>query len=505
MPGFGGIMIPIVSGVIMVAVVILLINVFVSRYVKVGPDEALIVSGRKRKLKTGGEVGFRIVKGGATFVWPVLEVCKIISLRIMPLDVNSSAYTSQGVQVMVEGVAQIKIDSKEEAIATAAEQFLSLPFEQIGQIATQTLEGHLRSIVGNLTVEQINQNRDAFAQKVQELAATDLVNMGLTIISFTIKEISDKNGYLESLGKAQIARVQRDAIIGQAEAQRDSDIKSAEATQAGQTSKLLAETKIAEANRDKEIKVSEYQSATNTKKAEADLSYDKQRYTTQQEVEKEAMQVEIVKKQKEIELQEQEVLRREKELEATIKKPAEADKYRIEVEAEAEKIKRQKEAEGQALAIKAEGFARAEAIKAAGLAEADVIKAKGEAEAEAMLKKAEAYKQFNDAAMAQMIIEKLPFIASSISEPLAKTEKIIMIGDSGASKITKDLTNIIAQLPETVKGLTGIDLLDLMKNYSEPKNQPVAVQSTVSVSRKAPAVKVEKETDVTEIKNPEHE
>lgn len=471
----GGILVPIAIGAVMVVVTIVLINVFVSRYVKVGPDEALVVSGRKRKLKSGQEVGFRIVKGGATFVWPVLETAKIISLRIMPLDVNSSAYTSQGVQVTVDGIAQVKIDSKEESIATAAEQFLSLAFEEIRKIATQTLEGHLRSIVGNLTVEQINLNRDAFAQKVQELAATDLANMGLTIISFTIKEISDKNGYLESLGKAQIARVQRDAVIGQAEAQRDSDIKSAEASQAGQTSKYIAETKIAEANRDKEMKVAEYQAAMNEKKAEADLSYDRKKYELQQEVQKEAMQVEIVKKQKEIELQEQEVLRREKELEAIIKKPAEADKYKVEVEAEAERIKRQKEAEGQASAIKAEGYAKAEAIKAAGLAEAEVIKAKGEAEAEAMMKKAEAYKQFNDAAIAQMIIEKLPYIASSIAQPLSKTEKIIMIGDSGASKITKDVTEIMAQLPETVKGLTGVDLVGMLQNYAKTQgpDQPV--------------------------------
>lgn len=489
--GFEGVMFPVVSGVIMVAVVILLINVFVSRYVKVGPDEALIVSGIKRKLKSGAQVGFRIVKGGATFVWPVLEVAKVMSLRIMPLDVNSSAYTSQGVQVTVDGVAQVKIDSKEEAIATAAEQFLSLSTEEIRRIGTQTLEGHLRSIVGNLTVEEINQNRDAFAQKVQELAATDLANMGLTIISFTIKEIADKNGYLESLGKAQIARVQRDAVIGQAEAKRDADIKSAEAAQAGQTSKYMAETKIAEANRDKEIKVAEYEAAVNTKKAEADLSYDKQKYTTEQEVQKEAMQVEIVKKQKEIELQEQEVLRKEKELEATIKKPAEAEKFKTEIEAEAERIKRQKEAEGQASAIKAEGFARAEAIKAAGLAEADIIKAKGEAEAEAMLKKAEAYKQFNDAAMAQMVIEKLPYIASCIAEPLSKTEKIIMIGDSGASKVTRDVTNIMAQLPETVKGLTGIDLISMIQNFS--KAQGERPQTAIQPAKKAIVAKVEKE------------
>jgi len=477
--------IAIMAGILLVVVLFVLISVFVRRYVKVGPDEALIVSGRKRKLPNGQVVGFRIVKGGATFVWPVLETAKTISLRIMPLDVNSSALSSQGVQISVDGIAQVKIDSSDEAIGTAAEQFLSLKEDEIRRIATQTLEGHLRSIVGNLTVEEINQNRDAFAQKVQELAAGDLANMGLKIISFTIREISDKNGYLDSLGKAQIARVQRDAIIGQAEAKRDADIKSAEARQAGETAKYLAETKIAEANRDKEIKIAEYQASINEKKAEADLSYDRKKYIIEQDVQREALQVEIVKKQKEIEIQEQEALRKEKELEATVRKPAEAERYKTELAAEAERIRKSKIAEAESYAIKAEGTAKAEAVKASGLveveiikakaeavkatglAEAEVIRAKGEAEAAALAKKAEAYKQYNNAAMAQMIIEKLPEIASAIAQPLAKTEKIIMIGDSGASKITRDITEIMAQLPETLKGLTGIDLAEIIKNYAD--------------------------------------
>ena len=458
--------IPILAAILLVVVIFIMLSIFVGRYVKVGPDEALIVSGRKKKLANGQVVGFRIVRGGATFVWPILEISKTISIRIMPLDVNSSAYTSQGVQVTVDGIAQVKIDSSQEAIATAAEQFLSHKEEEIKRIATQTLEGHLRSIVGNLTVEEINQNRDAFAQNVQELAAGDLANMGLKIISFTIREISDKNGYLESLGKAQIARVQRDAVIGQAEAKRDADIRSAEAMQAGQTAKYLSETKIAEANRDKEMLVADYQAAINARKAEADLSYDKKKYVIQQEVEKEAMQVEIVKKQKGIELQEQEALRKEKELDAMVRKPAEAERFKTEISAEADRVKRSKEAEAEAYTIKAEGAAKAEAIRAAGLAEAEIILAKGEAEAAALTKKAEAYKLFNDAAMAQMVIEKLPEIASAIAQPLSKTEKIVMIGDSGASKITRDITNIMAQLPETVKGLTGVDITNIIKNYA---------------------------------------
>jgi len=469
--------IAIMIGALAVLVIFLLIAVFAKRYVKVGPDEALIVSGRKRRLPNGNVVGFRIVKGGATFVWPVLEVAKVLSLRIMPLDVNSSALSSQGVQISVDGIAQVKVDSSLEAIGTAAEQFLSLKEEEIRRIATQTLEGHLRSIVGNLTVEEINQNRDAFAQKVQELAAGDLANMGLKIISFTLREINDRNGYLNNLGKAQIARVERDAIIGEAEAKRDADIKSAEAMQAGQTAKYIAETRIAEANMEKEIKTAQYQASINEKKAEADLSYDKKKYIIQQDVEREALQVEIVRKQKEIEIQEQEALRKERELEATVKKPAEAERYKTEMEAEADRVRRLKEAEAQSYAIKAEGNAKAEAQKALGLAEAEIIKAKGEAEAAAMIKKAEAYKQFNNAAMAQMIIEKLPEIAAAIAQPLAKTEKIVMIGDSGASKLTKDVTNVMAQLPETIKSLTGIDLTDIIKNYAE-----VGAEKTCSVS-----------------------
>lgn len=485
-------LIPIAVAIVLVIVIFILVSVFVGRYVKVGPDEALIVSGRKKRLANGQVVGFRIVKGGATFVWPILEISKTISLRTMPLDVNSSAYTSQGVQVTVDGIAQVKIDSTEEAIATAAEQFLSLKEDEIRRIATQTLEGHLRSIVGNLTVEEINQNRDAFAQKVQELAAGDLANMGLKIISFTIREISDKNGYLESLGKAQIARVQRDAVIGQAEAKRDADIKSAEAMQAGQTARYLAETKVAEANRDKEMKMADYQASINERKAEADLAYDKKRYVIEQDVQKEAMQVEIIKKQKEIELQEQEALRKEKELDALIRKPADAQKYKTEIESEADRIRKSKEAEGQSYAIKAEGAAKAEAIRLAGLAdaeilkvrgeaEAEIIRAKGQAEAEALAKKAEAYKLFNDAAIAQMVIEKLPEIAAAIAQPLSKTEKIVMIGDSGASKITKDITSIMAQLPETVKGLTGVDITNILKNYAggnETKAQETTEQYT---------------------------
>src|SRR5207247_9178596 len=238
--------------------------------------------------------GFRIVKGGGTFVYPIIEKIDLLSLELLTIDVQTpEVYTSKGVPVKVDGVAQIKVKGDDISIATAAEQFLSKGTEDIKNIATQTLEGHLRAILGTMTVEEIYQNRDAFACKVQEVAAGDMANMGLTIISFTIRDIRDGQGYLDALGKPRIAQVKRDAIIAQAEADRDSQIRSAQANQAGQEAKFLADTKIAEAQRDYQSNVAQYQAAVNQKKAEADLAYDLQKFKTGQLVKAEEVQVSI--------------------------------------------------------------------------------------------------------------------------------------------------------------------------------------------------------------------
>jgi len=365
------------------------------------------------------------------------------------------------------------------SIATAAEQVLSKTIDEIKSVATQTLEGHLRAILGTMTVEDIYQNRDAFASKVQEVAAGDMANMGLGIVSFTIRDIRDGQGYLDALGKPRIAQVKRDAVIAQAEADRDSMIRSAQATQAGQEAKFVADTKIAEAQRDYQSNVAVYQAAVNQKKAEADLAYDLQKFKTGQLVKAEEIQVSIVEKQKQIELQQQEIQRRQRELEAGVQKPADAERYRVETLAAATKFQLETEAAGAASAAKAKGFAAADVVKATGLAEAEankarglaeasVIQAQGAATAEAMKLKADSFKQYNEAAVIEMIVRVLPEVAGKVSEPLAKMERMVIINSGngpggGASKLTGDITQIISQLPPVIESLTGIKFEKLLQ------------------------------------------
>src|SRR5215475_7944044 len=458
--------------------------IYASRYTKVGPNQVLVISGRKHRMidpdGTPRDIGFRIVKGGGVFVWPVYEKVDILSLELLTIDVQTpEVYTSKGVPVKVDGVAQIKVKGDDISIATAAEQFLSKATEEIKQVAMQTLEGHLRAILGTMTVEDIYQNRDAFASKVQEVAAGDMANMGLGIVSFTIRDIRDGQGYLEALGKPRIAQVKRDAQIAQAEADRDAMIKSSQATQAGQEAKFVADTKIAEAQRDYQSNVAQYQAAVNQKKAEEDLAYDLQKYKTGQLVKAEEVQVSIIEKQKQIELQQQEILRKQRELEANVQKPADAERYKVETLANARKFQLEAEAAGSAAASKATGFAsadvakatgmaEAEANKARGLAEAAIIEAQGKATAEAMRMKAESFKQYNEAAVIEMIVRIMPEVAGKISEPLAKTEKMVIINSGngiggGASKLTGDVTQIVAQLPPVIESLTGIKFEKLLE------------------------------------------
>jgi flotillin len=459
-------------------------GIYASRYTKAGPNQVLVISGNRHRIQDPDgnvrDVGFRIVKGGGVFVWPVFEKVDVLSLELLTIDVQTpEVYTSKGVPVKVDGVAQIKVKGDDISIATAAEQFLSKNTDEIKSVAMQTLEGHLRAILGTMTVEEIYQNRDAFASKVQEVAASDMANMGLGIVSFTIRDIRDTQGYLDALGKPRIAQVKRDAQIAQAEADRDAMIKSSQAQQAGQEAKFVADTRIAEAQRDYQSNVAQYQAAVNQKKAESDLAYDLQKFKTGQLVKAEEVQVQIIEKQKQIDLQEQEIKRRQRELEATVQRPADAERYRVETLANAKKFQLETEAAGAASATKASGFAQAdvakatgvaeaEANKARGLAEAAVIEAQGKAQAEAMRMKADSFKQYNEAAVIEMIVRVLPEVAGRISEPLSKTEKMVIINSGngaggGASKLTGDVTQIISQLPPVIESLTGVKFEKLLE------------------------------------------
>src|SRR6266540_3492612 len=429
---FGGGWIPVVA-VLLGLCAFLILWMVLSRYTKVGPNQVLVVSGRKHRYVdpdgTERVRGFRIVKGGGTFVYPIIEKIDVLSLELLTIDVQTpEVYTSKGVPVKVDGVAQIKVKGDDISIATAAEQFLSKGTDDIKNIAMQTLEGHLRAILGTMTVEEIYQNRDAFASKVQEVAAGDMANMGLGIVSFTIRDIRDTQGYLDALGKPRIAQVKRDAQITQ---------------------------------------------------AEADRAYDLQKFKTGQLVKAEEVQVQIIEKQKQIELQEQEIKRKQRQLEANVQKPADAERYKVETLANATKFQLETEAAGAASAAKAKGFAaadvakatgvaEAEANKARGLAEAAVIEAQGSAQASAMKQKAESYKQYNEAAVIEMMVRVLPEVAGRISEPLSKTEKMVIINSGngvggGASKITGDVAQIISQLPPVLESLTGVKFEKLLE------------------------------------------
>ncbi len=466
-----------VPGVIIV-VLFILIFTFVSMYKKVPQDKALVVTGFR---------GRRVITGGGGIVVPMLERTDIISLENMQIDIRiDGALTSQGVGIVADGVAVVKVKSDRESILSAAEQFntskgLDYMLGIIAKTTQQVLEGKLREIVSKMTVEEIYKDRETFASHVQGVAATELQNMGLELKVLTIKDIADKNGYLEALGKPRIAEVKRDAQIAEANATKETKVKTAEANRQGEEARIQAETQIAEANKDKELKVQSYNKDQQTAKAEADLAYDIKANIVKKEVAETAMQVEIVKKQKEIELAEQEAMRREKELEATVKKQADAENYQATKVADANKYREVAAAEARSRAIEMEGEAKAKAKRAEGMAEVEIIKAKGEAEALAMAKKAEAFKMYNDAAVTQMIIEKLPEIANAVASPLSKTEKIVIVDNGGegkgkgAAKVTGYVTDIIAQLPETVEALTGMNVLDfLKKNTVQTQNENVA-------------------------------
>lgn len=513
---------------IILIVIVLCILAFLTMWKKVPQDKAMVISGLKK----------RVISGGGGFVIPLLERTDVISLENIKVELGvQEALSMLGVGISANGVAVIKVKNDKESILAAVEQFNTGNQQKtilcIKDTASDVLEGKLREIVSKLTVEEIYRDREKFASKVQEVAAIDLADMGLEMKVLTIRDISDKNGYLDALGAEKIAQVKKEANIAKAEAQMESDIKTAEAVRLGEAAKILSLTQIEESNKDKELKIQSYKKQSETARAEADIAYEIQSNIARKEVietdmqakilekqkEKELvdeqMRIEILRKQKEIELAENEVLKTEKELDAKVKKQAEADKYKFEKSAEASKFKEIAEAEAQAAAIELEAKAKAEAVRIQGLAEAEIIRAKGsaeieivrskgEAEAEVMKEKAQAFILYNDAAMAQMIIDRMPEIAQAIASPLAKTEKIVIVDNgsgssgapNGAAKVTNYITDIIGQLPETVEAITGYNIMDVFKKKGESTNDEPTV-STAPPVYTTPVVPEKPVTDST--------
>ncbi|MFB3904804.1 MAG: SPFH domain-containing protein [Acidobacteriota bacterium] len=474
----------------------IVLGLFSRNYIKVPPNSAAVFSGRRRKLADGRVVGYRLIKGGAALRLPLLEKVDYLSLNVMtiPLEIKR-AYTLKGVPVSVKAVANVKIKGDDVSLQAAAERFLGMSPQEVEKVIFQTLEGHLRAILGTLTVEEINNDRQSFAQKLTTEAATDLERMGIGVDVLTIQEISDDEGYLDALGKRRTAEVKRDAEIGEAEAQRDAKIKSSLALQEGEKVKLDSEANIACAQRDLEIKRAQYQAEIETQRATAAQAGPLSSAKARQAVIAEEVRVDKIRTSEQIFVQDEEIKRRERELEATVVKPADAERTAsilraealkqaaiLEAEgrksaliaiAEADQERLRKEGLGRAAAIEAEGRAEAAKVEAIGLAQARAIEAQGLAEAAAILKKAESWKQFNEAAKLQTILEKLPAIISAsapvfgaVAQPLGSIDKVVVIeqgggnGQSGVNKFASTTPTLIFNLLQQLEAL-GINIPNL--------------------------------------------
>lgn len=454
---------------IIIVILGLLSFLLAKQYRKVGPHEVLIISGGRKRTAiapdgTKTKIGYRYRVGGGTFVLPFLETVEVLPMEIISIKIKTpEVLTHGGVHIMAEAVAQVKIESSEQSIIKAAEQFLGIGKEGIRDVSINILEGKMREVLGKMTVEQIYRARDEFSQKVVAAAQKDFSQMGLVIMSFSLKDISDTQGYLTALGKPEIAAVKRDAAIAEAETDKEAIIKSSEARKEGEVARLQAEALIAKAQWDNEAKKAESQVAVNQKKAIADFAYEIERFKINQELKKQEAKVKQIEKQEAIKIEELEIERRGKELESNVIKPAEARKLQIKAEADAEEYRIQTEAKGKSVAMKLEGSAEAEKIKQSGFAEA-----------EAMLEKAKAWDKFNQAAILEMYLDSLPELARAVSEPLSKVDKIVLVGGEkgpGASKITAQVAEVIAQMPEVVKSLTGVDIKQYIKDKLNPEKE----------------------------------
>jgi len=487
-------LIPLVIVVALVAVVFILIQTVGRMLRKVGPNQALIVYGAG---------GTKVITGGSHFVLPLYQRAQEFSLELMSFDVAPSQdlYTTQGVAVNVEAVTQIKVRSDEESVKTAAEQFLSKRQEERENLIRLVMEGHLRGIVGQLTVEELVKDPENVGSKMLKTVTPDMEKMGLEVISFTIKDVRDKNDYITNMGRPQIAQIKKQADIAAALAQRDTQIQQANASREAAVAKSAADQERvkaeaeslalqAESQRNLSLKKAAFDAEVKKQQATADKTYDIQANLMQQQVVTESVKVTEAEKNAQIKVQQSEIQRRELELQATIQKPAEAERRRVETVAEAERQRMILEAQGQADAAKergigdaeankARGMAEAEVIRAKGLAEAEVIRAKGEAEADAMKVKAAAFHEYNQAAVLDKLLTGMPEMVRAIAEPLSKVDKVTIVstGSSngtnglGASRLTGDIVNMVAQVPALFELLSGTRIGDLMNRVPALANQ----------------------------------
>ncbi|WP_035758979.1 flotillin family protein [Granulicoccus phenolivorans] len=481
--------VPIVGAVVLLVVIVAFVA---SRYKVAKPNEALIVTGRRGKQVLNPETGEmsmdlsgqKVVIGGGAFVMPVVQRSDTLSLSSSRIMVQiRSAVSAQGIRLNLDGVAVVKVGGSEDSIRAAAQRFLNQQ-EEIETFTQETLAGSLRSIVGGLTVEQIIRDRAAFAQRVADESESSLTGQGLVLDTFQIQDITDDGSYLSDLGRPEAARVGQAAAIAEANAHQEAE-----------QARIAAETQVAIAERSLNLKNSEIKAETDAAQAQADAAGPLAQADRDQAILAEQEKVAV-----------RQAALKERELDTTVRKPADAERYRVETEAEAsrtaairkadadkaaaiaaaeasaerdrlsgvgEQSRRSALAEAEAIegakrgeAEKARRIAEADAVRAEGEAEAASILAKGEAEAEAMNKKADAYARYNDAAVLEMLVHVLPEVAEKVAAPISAIDKLTVVSTDGAGALPKQVTGNIVETVELLKNTTGVDLTQILSKYT---------------------------------------
>ena len=472
--------------IIVVAVVVLILLLIGVSYVKAPPNTAFIITGPFKQRTLIGRAGFRI---------PGLERVDKIPLSLIQVDIKtaSAVPTKEFINIFVDGVANIKIDSSSEALAKASQIFLQQNLDGIKAIAKEVLEGNMREIIGQMRLEELVHNRDLFAEKVKDNAMQDMAKMGLQIINLTIQNFVDNNKVIENLGVDNIAQISKNASIARAQAERDVQIAQSEANEAANKARVEAERLIVEQNTVLSLRSAELKTQSDTAKATADAAYSIEEQKRLEQINIAKVNADIAKREREVELGQKEVELQERQLEAQIKKTAEAERYAAEQRALADLYKRQKAAEARKFELVQEAEAlraKAEADKFAAEQEAAGILAKGRAEAEAIEKKAEAMKLMGEASVLELILNSnvLPDIVKAYSEPLAaaygRIDNITMYGEGNTANLAKEITNNGSQVIDSLEKTLGIDVKSLLAGVLGTKLVENVKRSTESEEKK---------------------
>ena len=481
--------------IIAVVVIVLLLLLLFTGYVKASPDEAAIISGIGKKP--------RVLIGRAGLKIPFFEKVDRMYIGQVTIDINTTDFipTKDFINIKVDAVAQISIDTNEERIQSAMRNFLNKKVEDIQRSLEKSLQGNLREIIGTMNLKDICQDKAKFSQEVKSNADGDMAELGIKILSFNVQNIVDDQGLISDLGIDNIEQIRKSAQIAKAEAEKEIAIEQAKAENAANEERIKAQTEIARRNNEYEKIKADLKVEEDTKKAAADAAYDIEKQTQRKTIEIKEQEADIARREKEIELQAKEAEVAEKKLIAEVQKPAEAEKYAVAQKADAELYKRQKEAEAQLF----EQQKQAEAIRAKGEAEAEAIRAKGNAEAEAMDKKAEAMKKYGNAAILEMIVNVLPDMAKAVAEPISSINDIKIIGSdsSGISDVGGNVPVMLSKVMESVKETTGVDMKEIIRaNTFEAKvNRNININGAMPVETTSEITEAEvAETEATPAK-----